>query len=96
MTHNNGSKLMMIANRFFFALNTHDKIEQIITATGYKVMARTKDTLNTPIPLSKLINDKPQMASQGSNESAYRTWLMIKYSFIESLLHYSISFVRNR
>jgi hypothetical protein len=97
MTHNNGSKLMIIANRFFFTLNNHDKIEQSITATGYKVIARTKDTLYTLNPLSKLINDNPQMASQEINDSAYRTWLVIKYSFIWfPLLHYYILLVRNR
>lgn len=76
----------MIANRFFFDLNNHDNIEQSITATGYTVIARTKDTLYTLNPLSKLINDKPQIASQGINESAYNTWLIIKYSFIASPL----------
>jgi hypothetical protein len=82
--HSNGIKLMMIENRFFFTWNTQAKMEQMITATGYKVMVRTKEPLARFTPLSKLMNDNPQMTNQGIKESANRIWLIIRYNFIYS------------
>jgi hypothetical protein len=82
--HSIGSKLIMIENLFFFTRNTQAKMEQMITATGYKVMARTKEPLARFTPLSKLMNDNPHMTNQGIKESAYRIWLIIRYSFIYS------------
>lgn len=70
--HSNGSKLMMIENLLFFKRNTQAKMEQMITATGYNVMARTNEPLARFTPLSKLMNDNPQMTNQGIRESAYR------------------------
>lgn len=43
--HKQGSKLMMIANRFFFNRNIQAKMEPRNTATGYSDMTKTKETL---------------------------------------------------
>ncbi len=84
INHDTGSKLIKIAKRFFFNRNTQDKMEPTIIATGYKEMAKTNETLAAFTPLSKLINDNPQMTNHGNKESIYKIWLMIKYDFISS------------
>lgn len=76
--HNEGTRLIMTANRFFFNRKTHAKIEQMRIATGYNVIIRTKEVFHMPIPASKLINDIPQMTTHGIKESKYKIWLIIK------------------
>ena len=76
--HNIGTKLIMFANRFFFTRKIQARMEQAMTATGYNVMARTKEILAKLNPLSKLINDIDQMTNQGNKKSAYKIWLIIK------------------
>jgi hypothetical protein len=82
--HTIGIKLIIQASRFFLTRNTQAKMELMITATGYKEMARTKEPLDKFTPLSKLINDNPQITNQGIKESKYKIWLIIRYSFINS------------
>jgi hypothetical protein len=53
-------------------------MEHTITANGYKEMDRTKETLYRFTPLSKLINDNPQIKNQGIKESKYRIWIIIR------------------
>jgi hypothetical protein len=69
---------MIKASRFFFTRKYQDKIEHTLTATGYKEMDRTKETLYRFTPLSKLIKDNPQIKNQGINENKYRIWLIIR------------------
>lgn len=76
--HNEGTRLIMTANRFFFNRKIQAKMEQMRIATGYNVMIRTKETFHTPIPASKLINDIPQMTIHGIKESKYNIWLIIR------------------
>lgn len=69
--HKQGSKLMMTAKRFFFNRNTQAKIEPRTTATGYREITKTKVVLYALKPLSKLINERPQMTNQGNKEIRY-------------------------
>lgn len=80
--HNIGTKLIIIANRCFLTRNTQARMEPTITATGNSEMARTKELLARFTPLSKLINDNPQMTNQGTKERTYKIWLIIRYGFI--------------
>lgn len=80
--HSIGTKLRIIESRFFFTRKNQARMAQMITATGYKEMASTKETFAEFTPLSKLINDNPQMTNQGMKESAYKIWVMIKYGFM--------------
>jgi hypothetical protein len=80
--HNIGIKLRVIASLFFFTRRVQAKMEQMITAIGYEDIASTKERLYRFTPLSKLINDNPQMTNHGKKDRKNKNWVMIRYSFI--------------
>lgn len=72
MIHKHGIKLMMTANRLFFNRKIQARMDPMTTATGYRDITNTKETLFTFTPLSKLINESPQMTNHGNNEIKYK------------------------
>lgn len=76
-----GTKLIMMESLFLFTRKIQAKIELIMTATGYKVITKTKEVLYKPIPASKLMKDKPQITNHGNKERLYRIWAIIKNNF---------------